>query len=217
MTESVDVSKAQTASNEMCSVMSRAMERRERVLCAAGRLFADNGFHNTGIAQIARESDVLVGQLYRDFASKEDIVIAIVERDMSDFLPDMELSAALHADDRAAIHGWVARFIACDEDKGSTDHRVIAEIFAEASRSPKVAAIVSRIQEGFRCHLLAALEKLAPGDHLAERRRMLAEVILTISAGVFQRRLAYGDSLADDVVAALVDGVQRRIDTLGRA
>lgn len=196
----------------MCSGPSRAMERRERVLCAARRLFADNGFHNTGIARIARESDVQVGQLYRDFASKEDIVIAIVERDMNDFLPDLELAAALTADDRAGIRSWIARFIACRETR--TDRRVIAEIFAEASRSPRVAGIVTHIHDGFRACLIEALERLAPGDAIAARREMLVELVMTISAGVFQRRLTNPSQLGDDVVDMLVDGVQRRIDAL---
>ena len=199
--------------NDLCSGRTRADARRDRVQCAARRLFADHGFHNTGIAQIARESDVLVGQLYRDFASKEDIVIAIVESDMRDFLPDVELAAALAADDHAAIRDWVTGFVACDE-KGGIDHRVIAEIIAEAARSERVAAVVTRIHRGFRDHLLAALERLAPGAARAARREMLAEVVLTISSGVFQRRLTPGDTMTGEVVAALVDGIQRRIDAL---
>jgi hypothetical protein len=67
-----------------------------------------------------------------------------------------------------------------------------------------------------RRDLLAALDRLAPGEALRERREMLAEVILTIAGGVFQRRMTEGDQPSEAVVEALVDGILRRIDELAR-
>lgn len=197
-----------------CTLPPRAAARRDRVIDAARQLFACNGFHNTGIAQIARESGVLVGQIYRDFASKEDIVIAITQRDTHDFLHDQELRRALEVRDTAALRRWIARFIAGEEK--ATDRRLVAEIIAEASRSPRIAAIARHIHQSVRRDMGAALECLAPGAHLAKRREMLTEVILTISGGVFHRRLTDGDETTEPVVAALVEGVERRIDALAQ-
>lgn len=190
----------------------RAAARRDRVIDAARALFACNGFHNTGIAEIARCSGVLVGQIYRDFASKEDIVVAIAERDTHEFLNDAELRRALDEGDRPALRSWIARFVASEEKV--TDRRVIAEIIAEASRSVKIAGIVRHIHQSVRADMRAALACLAPGDHLTRRREMLAEVILTISGGVFQRRLTEGDETTEPVVTALLEGIERRIDQL---
>ena len=44
---------------------SRAQQRRDKVVDVARRLFASQGFHATGMAQIAKESGVAVGQIYR--------------------------------------------------------------------------------------------------------------------------------------------------------
>lgn len=197
-----------------CRLPPRAAARRDRVIDAARRLIAEQGFHNAGIAQIARDSGVLVGQIYRDFASKEDIVVAIAERDTRTFLNDEGLRTALATDDAAGLRDWIARLVAC-EDKG-VDSRVVAEIIAEASRSEKIAGIVRHIHASMRRDLLAALARLAPGEALTERREMLAEVILTISGGVFQRRMTEGDMPSDAVVEALVDGILRRIDQLAQ-
>ncbi len=60
---------------------SRAEMRRQRVMQAARKLFIENGFHATGMAQVAKMSGVAIGQIYRDFASKEEIVVALVEAD----------------------------------------------------------------------------------------------------------------------------------------
>ena len=200
------------AGSDMDLLSPKARARRDRVIDAARQLFACNGFHNTGIAQIARESGVLVGQIYRDFASKEDIVIAIAERDTREFLHDEGLCRAAEEGNMDALRAWIARFIASEEK--ATDRRLVAEIIAEASRSPRIAAIVHHIHSSVHANLLSALEVLAPGPEKAERRRMLAEVILTISGGVFQRRLTEGDDVEDAVVAALIDGIDRRIAEL---
>lgn len=190
----------------------RATARRDRVIDAARRLIAEQGFHNSGIARIARESGVLVGQIYRDFASKDDIVVAIAERDTHAFLNDEGLRTALTTGDAPGLRNWIARLVAC-EDQGA-DPRVVAEIIAEASRSVKIAGIVRHIHASMRRDLLAALDCLAPGEALAERREMLAEVILTIAGGVFQRRMTEGDAPSAAVVEALTDGIMRRIDQL---
>ena len=52
----------------------------------ARTLFTEQGFHRTGVAQIAAASGIKVGQIYRDFADKEAIVAAIVESDLAAFL-----------------------------------------------------------------------------------------------------------------------------------
>ena len=64
----------------------KAEQRRDRVIEAARKLFIDKGFHGTGIAQIAKDSGIAVGQLYRDFSAKEDIVAAIVNGDCCSFM-----------------------------------------------------------------------------------------------------------------------------------
>ncbi len=53
-------------------------DRRERILAAATRLFADQGFQATTVRQVADAVDVLSGSLYHHFATKEDILAAIV-------------------------------------------------------------------------------------------------------------------------------------------
>jgi AcrR family transcriptional regulator len=53
--------------------------RREQILNAAIACFAHCGFHQTTMADIAREAGVSPGAIYRYFASKEDIIEASAE------------------------------------------------------------------------------------------------------------------------------------------
>jgi AcrR family transcriptional regulator len=49
-------------------------QRREHILLAAERLFAGNGFANTSVSQIAKESEFGVGTLYKYFKDKTTIL-----------------------------------------------------------------------------------------------------------------------------------------------
>src|SRR3546814_20278573 len=53
---------------------------RERIVNAARRLFGSKGFYATTTAELAEEASVIVGQIYRLFTDKDDVILAIVER-----------------------------------------------------------------------------------------------------------------------------------------
>ena len=199
-----------TNSSDLVPV-TRAEARRARITEAARTLFSENGFHNTGIAQIAKLSGVLVGQIYRDFANKEEIVAAIVERDLEPFLSDATLASAVAAGDSDGVLAWIAHFILGEPEH---DARLVAEIIAESSRNDRIAAIFQSVQARLQSSITAALEMLAPQPAKQARRALLADVILTMSAGVFQRRMGRVGPIDADMVAALTDMIYREIDLL---
>ena len=47
--------------------------RREEILKAAEKVFAQNGFYNSTVAEIAKESEFAIGTLYQYFANKEEL------------------------------------------------------------------------------------------------------------------------------------------------
>ena len=61
-------------------LMPRAAKQRERILDAAERCFVTHGFHAASMAHIARTAGMSAGLIYRYFASKAAIVMAIIER-----------------------------------------------------------------------------------------------------------------------------------------
>jgi len=62
--------------------MSRlpAAQRKEQLLEVASRLFAERGFAGTTTSQLAREAGVTEPIIYRHFASKRDLFIALIDR-----------------------------------------------------------------------------------------------------------------------------------------
>src|SRR5512139_1422652 len=59
--------------------------RRENILDAAERCFARAGFHATSMQDICREARVSPGALYVYFASKEELIAGLAERNRQDF------------------------------------------------------------------------------------------------------------------------------------
>ncbi|MEM6764052.1 MAG: helix-turn-helix domain-containing protein [Bacteroidota bacterium] len=68
-------------------------QSREKILSAALELFAERGFHNTTIQQIAKKAEVAKGLIYRYFESKEDLLIGIIKeafKEGDDYIAEME-------------------------------------------------------------------------------------------------------------------------------
>lgn len=47
--------------------------RRDEILSAAERVFSHHGFHNSTVAQIAKEAEFAIGTLYQFFTNKEEL------------------------------------------------------------------------------------------------------------------------------------------------
>lgn len=55
--------------------------RREGILKAAESVFAQNGFHNSTVAEIAKESEFAIGTIYQFFKNKEELYyIMMIEK-----------------------------------------------------------------------------------------------------------------------------------------
>ena len=191
---------------------SRADQRRRRITDAARKLFVRNGFHATSMAELATESGVAIGQIYRDFRSKEDVVAALVTADCGRLMMYGELEAAIAARDSTAVRAWLAEFL--DPGDGRDDPRLFAEIVAESGRNPRIAAIFGTLHDELREHLSAALALLAPGPERAGRRAIMTEALMALSLGLFQYGFVAPDRPIAPVLAALNRLVERELATL---
>jgi TetR/AcrR family fatty acid metabolism transcriptional regulator len=70
-------------------------EKREAILRAATKVFAQRGFFQSQVADVARVAGVAAGTVYLYFKGKDDLLVSIFERSMKDVL----------AEGRAAVEG----------------------------------------------------------------------------------------------------------------
>ncbi len=109
--------------------------RREEILAGAERCFLKRGFHQTSMQNIAAESGLSMGLLYRYFANKEAIITAVAQQDQD---ASLKAVAGLPADGDA-ITAWVELLVAMARQAASPGYAVLAsEILAEANRSPTI-------------------------------------------------------------------------------
>jgi AcrR family transcriptional regulator len=165
----------------------RAEVRRRHLLDVARTLFIERGFHQTGIAQIASVSGIKVGQIYRDFESKEAIIAAICEADVATWLEEDVLAGAVASGDRVTIRAWLTRF--GGQEDTADDFPLVTEILAETGRNPRIAQIYKSLDDRVGKSLSAALAALIPGNSGSCTIESLTELILTLGAGRACRRI----------------------------
>lgn len=193
-------------------VPSRAEQRRRTLMDAARKLFIERGFHATGMAQIAKESGIAIGQIYRDFASKEDIVAALVETDCTRLMNYAAIEDAVRRDDAEAAWRWIGKFVQPSDDLD--DGRLFAEIVAESARNERIAAIFTTLQARLRRHLLDAVALLAPGAALDDRRALLGDAVMTMSLGLMHYQLMQPDLAVEPLAKAIRAVIEREVAAL---
>ena len=80
-----------------------ADDRRERLLLTAERLFAERGFHNVAVRDIADEAGVTHPLIYYYWSSKEELLAAVMEHTQS------RIRRAARSDDALELLAAIAR------------------------------------------------------------------------------------------------------------
>lgn len=86
-------------------------QKRSAIQQTAKALFARDGFYNTSIHDIVRESGLSVGTIYNYFDNKDEIVRSIVEEGWEVFRDRLQTAVAESADAETALAVVVDRFI----------------------------------------------------------------------------------------------------------
>jgi AcrR family transcriptional regulator len=119
---------------------------RERILVAATRLFADEGINATSVDRVISEADVAPMTVYRNFAGKDELVAATLERWSERWLGWLREESWPDGDDAGArLEGlWDAleKWFADEGFRGSYVANVATELRAKPGH-PAQAAIAA--------------------------------------------------------------------------
>src|SRR5437588_2541193 len=80
-----------------------APPKRDAILRAATDVFAERGFFNAQVADVARAAGVAAGTVYLYFRSKDDLLISIFERSMRDALAEGRAMVGVETDARERL------------------------------------------------------------------------------------------------------------------
>jgi AcrR family transcriptional regulator len=143
-------------------------ERRELIARAAERAFGREGYDGASLEAIAADAGVTKPVLYRHFASKEELYLALLERhreDLPRFLEGLPLEAPIDELMRAVLEGWFAYA----EEHGARWRM----IFRDSGGGPKVVATRESIYGEARAVLVGFL-RAHPAFDVPEAQQLAA-------------------------------------------
>ncbi|MGH1417850.1 MAG: TetR/AcrR family transcriptional regulator [Hyphomicrobiaceae bacterium] len=161
--------------------------RREHILDAAERCFANSGFHACSMQEICSEAGISPGAFYVYFKSKEDLIAGIVERDRAAF------------GERFRVLGEAPDFMAalsalgdqCLVDEPRHRQLMCMEIWLEATRNERVSELFHSVDDfivdGFR----ALFDRLHAEKRISPKvdSQTLTDILAVIGDGIYARRV----------------------------
>ncbi|POM22561.1 HTH-type transcriptional regulator AcrR [Actinomadura rubteroloni] len=105
-------------------------EKREEILAAARRLFIDDGYESASMGQIAKSAGVTVNTIYWYFRDKDDLLVAVLDRLLTEALAQYTTIADRPLGDRLL---WAV-------DRLEQLHGLVNTVHARAPASPAVHA-----------------------------------------------------------------------------
>jgi TetR/AcrR family fatty acid metabolism transcriptional regulator len=191
------------SARSLTSMRPAVADKRGAILRAAIRVFANNGYFNSKVADIASAAGVADGTVYLYFKSKEEILHSIFDRNMEEAITEGRKQLETITDPREKLRRIALLHLerlGSDRDlavvfqvelRGSTK---FMEEFSAAGFAEYLGVIRSTIEEGqaagvFRKELNAkvaakilfgALDEMATNWILSKRRYKLAPMVDTV-------------------------------------
>jgi len=104
MNERSFMNKATTASRRAVEVpRPAATDKRDAILRAATQVFAQRGFFNAQVADVAKAAGVAAGTVYLYFRSKDDLLVSLFERTMKQAIAEGRAALVGAADPRQRL------------------------------------------------------------------------------------------------------------------
>jgi len=185
---------------------------RDRVLAAARETFAEVGYQRASLDAIASGAGFSKGAVYSNFASKEDLFLAVVEQETGR-IRDTLAGTVTAVDDGKPDRARDVRLLAEALLAGARDGRaqlVFAEFRAHAAHDPQLAALTARVRAGLVASTADQLHRLveARGHRLTVDARDAAVLLLALTNGLALEQVGHdGDLVGVDSLTTLMNGL----------
>jgi AcrR family transcriptional regulator len=146
-------------------VTPRGAARRDQLVEATAVLVAERGYHRVGVDDIGAAAGVSGAAIYRHFAGKQELLVAVIERAVDALLGNARTIVARSPDARAALDGLIGAHVtfALTQTALITVYDQEAHNLAEDERRR-----LRRQQRAYGDLWVDALAQLAPGRTRAE-------------------------------------------------
>jgi AcrR family transcriptional regulator len=142
-------------------VRAQSNDSRDEILKAAMQLFANRGFHETSMSEVAREARVSKALIFWHFKTKEELFVAVLNRLLEPYFIDFSEEAAA-MDERAQILKLVESYLAFVRDNASSVRFFLAQMLHDQKLSESLNEQVLKLYNGYRAMLV---ELIASGQN----------------------------------------------------
>jgi len=172
---------------------------------AAFDVFAERGIAGTSLSEVAAAAGLTKGAVYSNFASKDDLVLALIEEHASRRI-EAGLDRFAHATDNESGLALVADVLVEEMHTDAAAHRLLAEYFAMAHRDPVRRDALRDRRREIRETLARALTLIAERDGLALPLPPdeLAVIFLALSNGLAVESDIDPTGVADDLLGRVL-------------
>jgi TetR/AcrR family transcriptional repressor of nem operon len=177
---------------------------RRRIIDAAGRRFKQDGIDGSGIATVMKDAGLTNGAFYAHFASKDDLVAAVVAEQLREQAADFSATPGY-----AGLEQIVREYFSHQHRDNPEDGCPSAALLDEIGRCPDAAK--QAYTDGVLIIADDIAARLAPADPGSARLKTLGLIASMI--GTLQLARAVADRrLADEI---LDQGIQNTLALLG--
>ncbi|OCB39186.1 TetR family transcriptional regulator [Mycobacterium malmoense] len=189
-------------------------EVRDRILDAASKVFAAEGFAGATIDAIGQAAGFTKGAVYSNFESKDELFLALLDREFE--LRGEQIAIALDRSDgdTAAAAREVSRSV-LDWVRDHSDYYVLlVEYWLRAQRDPQLR---DRLIERRRAAAGQALHIVESTDTVPGDRRLtdIAQLVVTLNLGVAMEEVLRPGTINPDLLAQLITALLESIPVSG--
>jgi AcrR family transcriptional regulator len=192
----------------------RRAATRESLLAAARRVFARSGFHGASVEEVASEAGFSTGALYSNFDGKEDLFLALMEREIDTHARAIAEAVGERPSVSARAAGGARQWMTTIEREPELV-LLFTEFWAYGVRDPQVreqvAARFAQVRELLTRLVADGAREF--GLELELRPDHLAVAIDALADGIARQKLADPDAVPDDLlgraIAMLIAGASR--------
>jgi AcrR family transcriptional regulator len=185
----------------------QSQDSRDEILKAATHLFANRGFHETSMSEVAREARVSKALIFWHFKTKEELFVAVLNRLLEPYVIDFGEETQV-LDERQQILKLVEFYLLFVRDNLSSVRFFLAQMLREQNLSETLNEQVMKLYNGYRGMLVELIKRAQQrglcGTGFAPEAA--AGFIVSALNGLLIEFLFVGDSAIDpESATAMVD------------
>jgi AcrR family transcriptional regulator len=189
-------------------------EVRDRILDAASKVFAAEGFAGATIDAIGQAAGFTKGAVYSNFESKDELFLALLDREFE--LRGEQIAIALDSSggDTGAAARDVSRSVLSSVRDHSDYYVLLVEYWLRAQRDPQLREGLIRRRRaaaGQALHLVKSTGSVPSDRRLAD----LAQLVVTLNLGVAMEEVLRPGTINPDLLTQLITALLESIPVSG--